>query len=179
MTFKETPDEELVRWARDGDVAALEALYRAHVDGVYAICLRMVGDECRAEELTQDTWVRVWERLGSFRFESSFPTWLYRVATNVVLQSERSQRRHRWQPLRRQALEYDRQPQAETQRVVDRVALERAITRLPVRARAVLVLHDLKGYSHAEVAATLDIAEGTSRAHLFFAREQLRRSLTP
>lgn len=178
MTPDQTTDEEIVRRAGDGDIPALEVLYRAHADDVYAVCLRMVGDERRAEELTQDTWVRVWQRLGSFRFESSFRTWLYRVTTNVVLQSERSGRRLGRRA--REAIPPDgATPRAEDQRVVDRVALERAIAGLPTRARAVLVLHDLRGHSHAEVAEILAIAEGTSRAHLFAARERLRKALAP
>lgn len=158
---------------------ALEALYRTHVERVYGLCRRMVADEARAEELTQDTWVRVWESLESFRFDSAFGTWLYRVATNVVLQSERGRRRRR-----RRREDLDRSaappaPRAAERGAVDRIALERAIADLPPRARAVLVLHDLEGHTHAEVARILKMAEGTSRAHLFFARERLRRTVVP
>lgn len=169
-------EDDLIREARNGDVHALESLYRRHVDGVFALCLRMVGEERRAEELTQDVWVRVWERLGSFRFESAFSTWLYRVASNVVLQSERRSRRRERRAGRMLAQTHTR-PAGMDERVVEQVDLERAIAMLPPRARAVLVLHDLRGHTHAEVAGILDIAEGTSRAHLFAARERLRRAL--
>ncbi len=85
---------DLVRLAASGDVGAFEALYRANVGRVHALCLRMVGDRTEAEELTQDVFVRAWERLGSFRRESGFATWLQRVAVNVVLDALR--KRSRW-----------------------------------------------------------------------------------
>ena len=169
-------EDDLIRRAAGGDVRALEALYREHVGAVYALCLRMVGDERRADELSQDAWVRAWERLPSFRFESAFSTWLYRVTSNVVLESERRRRRRERGTPRGRA---DHGPVGLDQRVVDRIALERAIAVLPPRARAVFVLHDLEGRTHPEVSAILDIAEGTSRAHLFAARERLRRMLRP
>ena len=175
MRSDRTTEDDLIRRAAAGDVRALEALYREHVGAVYALCLRMVGDERRAEELTQDTWVRVWERLPSFRFESAFPTWLYRVASNVVLEAERRLRRRE-----RRTPGWTRPEDAPScldQRVVDRIVLERAIATLSPRARAVFVLHDLEGHTHPEVSEILDIAEGTSRAHLFAARERLRRVL--
>jgi RNA polymerase sigma-70 factor (ECF subfamily) len=172
-------DGELVQRARAGDVRALEALYRLHVDHVYAVCLRMVGDRARAEELTQDAWVQVWRRLASFRGEAAFATWLHRVTVNVVLQSERAERRRRRRfPLTEAPARHERAPEpGGVDSPVDRLALERAIARLPDRARAVLVLHDVEGHTHAEIARMLRIAEGTSRAHLYLARERLRKEL--
>lgn len=177
MRVDGTAEGDLVRRAAGGDLRALEALYRAHVGQVYALCLRMVGDASRAEELTQDAWVRVWERLPSFRFESAFSTWLHRVACNVVLESERGRRRRE---RRSRAWTHQGHERAELdQRVVDRIALDRAVASLSPRARAVFVLHDLLGHSHPEVSRILEIAEGTSRAHLFAARQRLRRRLGP
>jgi RNA polymerase sigma-70 factor (ECF subfamily) len=170
-------EAELVQQARAGDVTALNALYREYVNRVFGLCLRMVGDRERAEELTQDTWVQVWRQLTSFRGEARFGTWLYRVAFNVVRQAERTERR------RRQRIPLDRSPPAtslpaRTERPDERVALERAIARLPDQARAVLVLHSIEGHTHAEIGRILGIAEGTSRAHLYQARERLRRELS-
>ncbi|MQA92103.1 MAG: sigma-70 family RNA polymerase sigma factor [Gemmatimonas sp.] len=85
----------LVRRSQAGDTAAYEGLYRAHVDRVYALCLRLTGDRERAAELTQDVFVRAWKRIGTFRGEATFGTWLHRVAFNVVRESQRSDARHR------------------------------------------------------------------------------------
>jgi RNA polymerase sigma-70 factor (ECF subfamily) len=92
---RQTPEEELVRRAAEGEVAAYESLYRAHVGRVHALCLRMCRERNEAEELVQDVFVRVWERLGSFRGESAFGTWLHRVAVNTVIESLRAKGRWR------------------------------------------------------------------------------------
>jgi RNA polymerase sigma-70 factor (ECF subfamily) len=173
VTNEPEPDHTLVERVRAGDVSALEDLYRRHVGLVHGLCLRMVGDEVRAEELTQDTWVRVWERLRGFEARSAFTTWLYRVATNVVLESERGRGRREV----RESLAGEGADRTPPDAVVDRLVLERAILDLPPRARAVFLLHDIEGHSHAEIGRILDIASGTSRAQLFFAREKLRREL--
>jgi RNA polymerase sigma-70 factor (ECF subfamily) len=172
-------DAELARRARAGDVGALERLYHAHVDRVYALCLRMVRNQARAEELTQDTWVRVWESMGSFRGDAAFSTWLHRVTVNVVLQSERAARRRgRRFPLTATPDRHERAPETdEMDSRASRITLERAVARLPPQARAVLVLHDIQGHTHSEIAEMLAIAEGTSRAHLYQARERLREAL--
>ena len=170
------PADLLVRRAQAGDAVAFRELYRAHAGRVFAVCLRMAGDRAEAEELTQDVFVRAWERLRQFRGDSAFGTWLHRLAVNVVLMARRARGR------REQRVVPVPEPAA-----VERPAagpgpglsidLERALAKLPDGARDVFVLHDVEGYRHAEIAAMLGIAEGTSKAQLFRARRLLREAL--
>lgn len=164
-----------VRAARDGDAAAFERLYRAYAGRIYALCLRMTGSSARARELTQDAFVRAWEKLGSFRGESAFSTWLHRLAVNVVLMDCRSTASRREDDLDHDEVE-PRYREALEQHGA-RIDLENAIAQLPPGARRVLVLHDIEGYSHEEIAALSGIAPGTSKAHLFRARQLLRKAL--
>ena len=169
-------DGDLARRAAGGDVEAYEMLYRKHVGRVHALCLRMARDRSEAEELTQETFVRVWERLGSFRGESAFSTWLHRVAVNVVVAELR--RRGRWRE------RFTEQPAADVG--VARPAfsaggdldLERAIASLSPQARLVFLLHDVEGWKHGEIAQRTGLAVGTSKAHLHRARLLLREELT-
>lgn len=168
---------DTVRHAQAGDQAAFERLYREYAGRVYGLCLRLSADQVRAEELTQDVFVRVWEKLPSFRGESAFSSWLYRLAVNVVLGQRRSEgrRSHR-------AVELD-DPDAgielEARSPVPGLTmdLDQAIARLPPGARAVFVLHEVEGYEHQEIAELTGIATGTSKAHLFRARRLLREWL--
>lgn len=167
-----------VRRARAGDVRAFERLYRAHLPRVYALSLRMTADPDRAEDLTQDAFVRAWDRLSSFRGDSAFGTWLHRLTVNVVLGDLRS--RGRWQE---ETLDDEARPVPPRElrtapvRVGETVDLERAVSALPTRARAVLVLHDIEGYRHREIAELLGVTEGTSKAQLSRARRLLREAL--
>ena len=171
-----THDQELVHRAQAGDTSAFEALYRTHVGRVYAVCIRMVANDVRATELTQDTFVKAWQGLGSFRGDSAFSSWLHRVAVNVVLGALRTQRRREahiqvtedWA-----SLEYP-DPHIPSGSMLD---LEQAIALLPPKARHVLVLHDLEGYRHHEIGTMMGIAVGTSKAHLHRARTLLKRFL--
>ncbi len=165
-------DSELVRRSRGGDLAAFEDLYRRHVDKVFGLCLRMVADRTRADDLTQEAFVRAWQKLGSFRGRSAFSTWLYRLTVNVVLGSLRSGRRER----RLEAAGADAAAVIDTHpgRGID---LERAIASLPRQARTVFVLFDIEGYRHREIAAMTGLSEGTSKAHLHRARKLLREAL--
>lgn len=166
--------------AQRGDATAFAALYDAHAGRVFALCLRMSADRVHAEELVQDVFVRLWEKLASFRGESSFATWLHRLALNTVLEGRRSGGRRR---LRVQiaadfaglALEPDAPARGDDPHAA--IDLEGAVAGLPAGARAVFVLHDIEGYAHAEIGAMLGIAEGTSKAHLFRARRLLRQRL--
>ena len=164
-----------VRLAQQGDQAAFGQLYRLHAGRVYALCLRMAGDAVEARRLTQDVFVRAWERLGLFRGESAFSSWLYRLAVNVVLADRRAAGRR----LRRVALGGHAAPDAAAPGgwSEERLDLERAIAQLPPGARAVFVLHDIEGYAHEEIAAMTGIAAGTSKAQLHRARRLLRRAL--
>jgi len=171
------PDQRLLatRAAR-GDVAAFEELYRLNIGRVYALCLRMSGDRALAEELVQESFVRAWQKLGSFRGASAFSTWLHRLTVNVVLGHRRSTSRRE---LRVSGLIDDEvpdrvAPEAHPGQTVD---LERAIRMLPEGARTVFVLHDVEGFRHREISKLTGIAVGTSKAQLHRARKMLRKAL--
>jgi RNA polymerase sigma-70 factor (ECF subfamily) len=167
----------LVTRAREGEVAAFEALYRAHVGRVHGLCRRLVGDWHLAEELTQEVFVRAWRRLPSFRGESAFATWLHRIAVNRVIEERRARsRRQDKEDELDEALDRPATPAAPPERRLD---LERAITTLPIGARTVFVLHDVEGWEHGEIAAATGIATGTSKAQLHRARRLLQGVLTP
>ena len=169
---------DLVRQAQQGDHAAFQSLYREHAGRVYALCLRLTADAREAEELTQDAFVRAWERLGSFRGESAFGSWLYRLTVNVVFMSRRTTRRRTRRVFATEdpgALEQPgRGRDANPGLALD---LERAVAALPPGAREVFVLYDVEGYGHAEIAELTGIAVGTSKAQLFRARRLLREML--
>lgn len=173
----EDPGYELVPRAQAGDTGAFERLYRLHVGRIYALCLRMVADPDRAGILTQDTFVRAWQQLGTFRREAGFGSWLHRIAVNVVLADLRARKRQAdaWEPADLEDLGIpDRQVSLDAG-----MDLERGIAALPAQARAVLVLHDIEGYRHEEIGTMMGIAEGTSKAHLHRARHLLRALLAP
>ena len=168
--------DDLVRRAQRGDEAALERLYRRFGSLIYTLALRFVADTGKAEELTQDVFVRVWEKIGSYRWESAFETWLYRLAINRVLSDLRSRgRRSAWE-LAGEELTMNAHPARTLHpgRILD---LERAIASLPTGARAVFLLHDLEGYRHREIAEMTGIAVGTCKAQLHRARGLLREAL--
>jgi RNA polymerase sigma-70 factor (ECF subfamily) len=169
-------ERRLVRDAQQGDLVAFERLYRDNERKVFALCLRLSSDGALAEELTQEVFVRAWRKLGSFRGESAFSTWLYPLAVNVALSERRSRRRR---DARFVATDdpagFERAPG--TPRPETGFDLERAMAALPPGARAVFVLHDVEGRTHEEIAALLDLATGTSKAQLFRARRLLREAL--
>lgn len=162
--------------ARAGDPDAFEAVYRAHVGRVYALCLRMCADGTRASELTQDVFIRAWDKLESFRGESAFGSWLHRLAVNVVLGAMRSERRRAEESIENVETAGGLLPALPVGEDLS-MDLEKAIASLPPMARQVVVLHDIEGYEHAEIGAMLGIAEGTSKAHCFRARRLLRERL--
>ena len=153
---------------------AFELVYRSHLPRVYALVRRMTGGR-DVDEITQDVFVRVWQKLATFRGDAAFPTWLHRLAVNVVIE------RFRADKLRRQRLH-------EGEGIFDTIAapargrdvsldFEAAIEKLPDGARAIFVLHDVEGYKHHEIASMLAISAGTSKAQLHRARMMLRRHL--
>lgn len=163
-----------IRQAQRSDAQAFEALYRMHVDKVYGLCLRMTGNVSEAEDCTQDAFIQAWNKLGKFRGDSAFSTWLHRVAVNTVLGRMRKSKR-----------EQDR-----IQSVSDTSAatyvpddagelrdLSAAVDRLPAGARHVFILHAVYGYSHDEAGRMLGIAAGTSKAQLHRARRLLAQQL--
>ena len=168
-------DTDDVRAAAAGDRQAFQRLYRQHVDRIYGALCRLAGyDHARAEDLTQEAFVRAWQKLPGFRHESAFGTWLYRLAVNVALMEIRARRAD---PVgfvdEEQLPEHSETPFC----AAEREELERAIGKLPPRARAVLVLHDVEGWRHEEIGDELDMAVGTSKAQLHRARQLLRRAL--
>ncbi len=166
---------DVVRRAQAGDESAFESLYREHAGRVYALCLRMAGDAAHARDLLQDVFVQAWERLATYRGDAAFSTWLHRLAVNVVLMDRRLAARRREARLPED--EEGPAPLATDAAPGLRMDLEAAIAALPAMMRQVLVLHDIEGFEHGEVATLLGIAPGTSKAHLHHARRKLREAL--
>ncbi|MEE9383606.1 MAG: sigma-70 family RNA polymerase sigma factor [Nannocystaceae bacterium] len=161
--------------ARAGDARAFAALYRSCVGRIYALCLRLSQDRARAETLTQDVFVRAWQKLDSYRGDAVFSTWLHRLAINVVLQDKRSENRRR----ARERADADAapshiSPHGKTDASLD---LERALSVLPERCLHVFVLSQIEGMRHDEIAEALNIAVGTSKAQLHRARALLKEAL--
>ena len=169
-------ERRLVSRAQAGDMAAFEELYRRNVGRVYALCMRMAGDASLAEELAQDVFVRAWERLGTFRGESAFSSWLHPLTVNVALSERRARRRR----VARVMTTDDLTPFEKPTRTAGPEAgldLEKALAVLPPGARSVFVLHDVEGYRHQEIAELTGVAEGTSKAQLHRARRMMREAL--
>jgi len=163
-----------VALAAAGDASAFERLYRTHVARIHSLTRRMLGTH-EADEVTQDIFVRTWQKLGQFRGESAFSTWLHRLAVNVVIE-------------RRRTFAINRERMADDASALDFVTVapargdltvdfEHAIEQLPAGARGILVLHDVEGYKHREIASMLGIATGTSKRQLHRARMLMRRYL--
>src|SRR5689334_4315857 len=173
------PSDEraLAKRAASGDEAAIESLYHAHSGRVFALCLRMSGSRQSASELTQDVFVHLWQKLGSFRGESALSSWIHRLTVNYVLSSIRGDDRrlkHETSVGGGQGTSED-EPQfpdavVRPKSVEDAIDLENAIAALPAGARRVFVLHDVEGYQHDEIAKMTGTAEGTCRAQLHRAR---------
>ena len=163
-----------VALAAAGDSQAFERLYRRHAARIHSLMRRMVGPEGDAEELTQDAFVRAWERLGTFRGEAAFGTWLHRLAVNLALNWRKSaaRARHRFDEEASTELMPGRQEAG-----AERMDLDQAIGRLPPGARQVFVLHDVEGFRHEEIAELMGVTEGTSKAQLHRARMLLRGHL--
>ncbi|HET7226618.1 MAG TPA: RNA polymerase sigma factor [Candidatus Eisenbacteria bacterium] len=155
---------------------AFERLYRAHVGRIHGLARRMIGTDS-ADEVTQDVFVRAWQKIGSFRGESAFGTWLHRLAVNVMLTRRAwlGTQRSRWSS-DDTAIELASAPPARTDAGID---MEAAIAKLPEGARQVFVLHDVEGYRHEEIARFLGVTSGTTKAQLHRARGMLRRHLSP
>ena len=168
----------LVEQAQRGDHGAYETLYRIHVGRVYAICLRMVADPTGAKELTQNVFVRAWQKLGDIKSPDAFPSWLFRLTTNETLMwARRVQRRSKREVPGQLAAVEALYTSSRSESPGVRVDLERAIARLPDQARAVFVLHDVEGYRHEDIARLMEVAVGTSKAQLHRARRLLREVL--
>ena len=175
------PDAELARMAARGDAAAFEEIHGRYRRYVYSVGLRMTGNEADAEDLTQDSFVSVLRGVGGFRGESSFATWLYRL---VVNQAKMHFRRRRSRPEEQagdgEMLEraWDAKGRADSRQLIDRLAIEKAIGRLPRGYRAAFILYDVEGHDHEEVARLMGWKAGTSKSQLHRARVGLREMLS-
>lgn len=173
-------DHALAIAAAGGDMAAFEQLYARHNRRVYSLCLRMTQNVAEAEDLAQEAFIQLFRKIGSFRGESAFTTWLHRLTVNQVLMHFRK----RSVKLERTTEEGETPVQVvrgtenpNKMPVLDRISLERALTQLPPGYRSVFVLHDIEGHEHDEIAKILGVAVGTSKSQLHKARMKLRRLL--
>ena len=164
-------DHSLVRLAIGGDMHAFEAIYRRHAGRIHGVIQRLVGGQgVRADDLTQEAFVRAWQALPSYRFESAFSTWLHRLAVNTALMELRARRSRPQASDDEDALDSIGTLDSAGHVTALTMDLERAVATLPPRARAVLVLHDVEGWMHEEIAAELGRAVGSSKAQLHRAR---------
>ncbi len=173
-------DSADVTLAASGDRHAFERLYRAHVNRVFTLCTRMCGSRVRGEELTQDVFVRAWEKLPQFRGESAFSTWIHRVAVNIVLTDRKNEGRNRKRVLQDEpeSGEAPVERVGTTPRYGDRMDISAAMSKLPPGAKQIFVLHDVEGYKHEEIAQMCGITAGGSKAQLHRARLLMREALT-
>ena len=163
-----------VALAAGGDVSAFERVYRTHLPRVHSLVRRMTGGR-DADEVTQDVFVRVWQKLGTFRGDSSFATWLHRLAVNVVIERFRTDQARRARMHDGEDI-FEVLPAPAVTRDIG-MDFEAALERLPDGAREIFVLHDVEGYKHHEIASMLEISAGTSKAQLHRARMMLRKHL--
>src|SRR5436189_498271 len=173
-------DYELAAASAAGDAAAFEKLYQLHHRRVYSLCLRMLGNATEAEDLTQDVFVQLYRKIGSFRGDSAFTTWLHRMTVNQVLMH-----------FRKRTVKYEKTTEEgetpvqivsgtsnpERMRIVDKIALDNAIDQLPEGYKNVFMLHDVEGFEHEEVARILGCSVGTSKSQLHKARLKLQKLL--
>ena len=174
------PDFDLAQASARGDIKAFETLYERHHRRVYSLCLRMLANATEAEDLTQEVFIQLFRKIGSFRGESAFTTWLHRLTVNQCLMHFRK----RSVKLERTTEEGDTPVQVvrgtenpNAMPVMDRIALDNALKQLPPGYRTVFVLHDVEGHEHEEIAKILGVAVGTSKSQLHKARMKLRNIL--
>lgn len=178
--LKEATDFQLAQAASNGDIFSFEEIYNRHHRRVYAICLRMLQNTAEAEDLTQDVFIQLYRKIGSFRGDSAFTTWLHRLTVNQVLMHFRK-RNVKFEKTTEEG-ETPVQIVGGTENpdkmpIVDKIALENAIQQLPEGYKNVFVLHDVEGYEHEEVARILGCSVGTSKSQLHKARLKLRKLL--
>ena len=174
-------EQEAIERAKQGDAAAFELLYDLHKRRVYSLCLRMTGNTAAAEDLTQEAFLQLFRKIGTFRGESAFSTWLHRMAVNVVLM----QLRKKNLPV----VPIDETTEGEEEGTIrkelgaadvrlagsiDRLHLQRAVDELPPGYRTIFVLHDVEGYEHNEIAEMIGCSIGNSKSQLYKARIKLR-----
>lgn len=172
-----TPDIELCRLAAGGNIAAFELIYEKYHRRTYSLCLRMTSSQTEAEDLTQEVFIQLFRKIGSFRGDSAFSTWLHRLTVNQVLmhfrrRSVKNERTSEDGEMPEQTVRGTADPNKMA--VVDRIALKNAIAELPNGYRNVFILHDVEGFEHEEVARMMGISVGTSKSQLHKARLKLR-----
>ncbi len=173
-------DVALARAAGQGDMGAFEQLYERHNRRVYSLCLRMTQNVAEAEDLAQEAFIQLFRKIGSFRGDSAFTTWLHRLTVNQVLMHFRksSVKLERTTEEGETPVQIVRGTENPNRMpVLDRISLDRALKQLPPGYRSVFVLHDVEGYEHEEIAKILGVAVGTSKSQLHKARMKLRRLL--
>jgi RNA polymerase sigma-70 factor (ECF subfamily) len=170
-------DAEIAARCRDGDAEAFEILYRRHAARIFSLACRLGGSVESAEDLLQEIFLQAYQKLGSFKGNAAFGTWLYRLALNRCLDFVRSRQSKNGKLTDTLDEEMSFGPVAPRETPIARIDLERAIARLPDGYREAFVLHDVEGFDHKEVAALLGIAEGTSKSQVFKARMKLREML--
>jgi RNA polymerase sigma-70 factor, ECF subfamily len=170
------PEEDLVLQAKAGSHPAFEALYRMHLERVYGICMRILSDRSRAEEATQKIFIHAWMKLKSFRGDSRFSSWLYRLSVNMIFDELKSVGKNDDPGTAIEETVFLTASCSEPVRNL-RLDLNRAIDSLPRQARIIFVLHDLVGFTHEEIAETMKLASGTCKAQLSRARRLLRETL--
>jgi len=176
-------EAEAIERAKQGDAGAFEALYNLHKRRVYSLCLRMTANTAAAEDLTQEAFLQLFRKIGTFRGESAFSTWLHRMAVNVVLM----QLRKKGLPVvpLEENIETEeesprKEPGADDPRLagsIDRMQLQRSIEALPPGYRMIFLLHDVEGYEHNEIAEMVGCSIGNSKSQLHKARMKLREIL--
>ena len=177
MNWDPVNEEILIQQARRGDAAAERQIYENHVDRVYRLAFRLTGDDDLAQEFTQDTFIRAFSRIDQFRGDAAFATWLNAIATSVIYNGLRKVKR-----FRQREFEYDEvgvgggMDRRTEPDLKEKLAL--AIEDLPVKYRMVFVMHDVEGYTHEEIGASLGFPSGTSKAQLSRARAKLREALS-
>jgi RNA polymerase sigma-70 factor, ECF subfamily len=189
-TFTEEPKRELteaeaIRRAQGGDAAAFEFLYKAHSRRVYSVCLRMIKNPAEAEDLTQKAFLQLFRKIGTFRGESGFSTWLHRVTVNIVLMHLR---RNKTAELLAQDLERctsngdssSEHGSSDTSMLgaIERLHLMRAIRKLPAGCKRLFLLHDVMGYRHSDIAELVGCSIGCSKSQVHKARKKLQLMLS-
>jgi RNA polymerase sigma-70 factor (ECF subfamily) len=176
-------DLDLVKRAQEGDTDAFASLFYSHKARIYSVCLRMTNNTAEAEDLTQDAFLQVFRKLGSFRGDSALSTWLYRIAVNTVLMHFRKKALKQVsldEPCSQDAKLVRREYGSKDDRLtgsVDRIALARAIKELPYGYRTIFLLHEVEGYEHQEIAQLLDCSVGNSKSQLHKAKLRIRELL--
>ena len=180
------PELSLVQRAQRGDEEAFSILFQTHKKRVYSVCLLMTKDVAEAEDLTQEAFLQVFRSVGSFRGDSAFSTWLYRVAVNTVLMKLRRKKAPPTvsldEPVNSESPSLHRdfgKSDPDLTGVVDRLALRRALQELPEGCRKIFALHEVEGYQHHEIAELLDCSIGNSKSQLHKAKMKMRALLFP